>query len=67
VSAEFELHGRPPVQVSCEACGRAFSCGAGTGACWCVAERTDPAKLAALRDEFARCLCPECLRARAGA
>lgn len=55
-----------PTPLLCESCGTAFACGAGTGACWCAAVPTEPRALDALRAEFARCLCPDCLQARAG-
>lgn len=55
-----------PRPLVCEGCGTAFACGADTGACWCTAVRTDPLEVERLSEQFARCLCPSCLEARAG-
>jgi hypothetical protein len=50
-----------PREQSCEACGRSFGCGALTGCCWCTQVALHAAALAALRERYERCLCPECL------
>jgi N-carbamoylputrescine amidase len=46
---------------TCEACGAAFGCGAGTGACWCVEVEVPAERLGELNRRFERCLCPACL------
>jgi hypothetical protein len=48
-------------EQTCEACGRAFGCGAEAGGCWCNDATLDPATLARLRATYERCLCPTCL------
>lgn len=57
---------KPARQMSCERCGAAFGCGAGTGACWCTQESF---KLPLPKDgsRFTDCLCPACLREAAAA
>ena len=58
---------KPGRQITCERCGAAFGCGAGTGACWCVAE---PFRLPLPKvgeSKFKDCLCPACLREAAAA
>jgi hypothetical protein len=52
-------------EQTCEACGRAFGCGAEAGDCWCNDVTLDPATLARLRATHERCLCPACLTAMA--
>lgn len=52
----------------CESCGREFSCGARSDhGCWCTEVVVRPDQLAVLREHFLACLCPDCLRAEAGA
>jgi hypothetical protein len=45
----------------CESCGGEFTCGAGSGGCWCAGVRLDEAARAELRARFRGCLCPACL------
>ena len=48
-------------ELRCERCGEAFTCGAGTGSCWCAQVELDDAARAALAQAYAGCLCPACL------
>lgn len=50
------------IKIACESCGGEFSCGAKAGACWCFTVDLAAETLAALRDDFQRCLCEKCLR-----
>jgi hypothetical protein len=50
----------------CSKCGAAFGCG-GLPGCWCRDVTLDAAALAALRQAYADCLCPSCLKAVAAA
>jgi Cysteine-rich CWC len=45
----------------CEACGESFECGAKTGKCWCFEIDLSEEKLANLKENFDKCLCPKCL------
>ncbi len=53
------------VELTCESCGREFSCGADEDTCWCRAVDLGRDRLAVLREHFERCLCPDCLRVAA--
>jgi hypothetical protein len=44
----------------CSKCGLSFDCGGLLG-CWCREVKLDAAKLAALRQQYADCLCRACL------
>jgi hypothetical protein len=47
---------------TCEACGAAFTCGAGAEAgCWCAEVKLSEAVRAELRARYERCLCRDCL------
>jgi hypothetical protein len=48
----------------CGKCGRTFGCGGLTG-CWCRDVKLDAAALAALKERYDDCLCPDCLTALA--
>ncbi len=50
----------------CSKCGLAFDCG-GLFGCWCRSVKLDAARLAALKAQYADCLCPVCLHAIAAA
>lgn len=47
-----------PAPKICESCGDGFSCGAGSGSCWCfelpVAD--------AIPEKYGECLCEKCLK-----
>jgi hypothetical protein len=45
----------------CARCDAEFSCGAGTGACWCAAVDVPRDVLEQLAAEYRGCLCPKCL------
>ena len=48
---------------TCEACGETFTCGPlAKGGCWCMQENVPPERLEELKAQYARCLCPACLR-----
>jgi hypothetical protein len=46
---------------TCSSCGSTFGCCAGQ--CWCDDVTLDAAMLTTLRQRYADCLCPACLRA----
>ena len=46
----------------CSKCGETFGCGGLLG-CWCRDVKLDEATLKQLRDGYADCLCPTCLKA----
>jgi cysteine-rich CWC protein len=46
----------------CSKCGLSFDCGGLLG-CWCREVTLDATKLAALRQQYADCLCRACLEA----
>jgi hypothetical protein len=46
----------------CSKCGQTFDCG-GLFGCWCRDVKLDRAALAALKQAYADCLCPACLKA----
>ena len=48
-------------QKVCGACGAPFECG-GLWFCWCRDVRLDEATRKKLREQFADCLCPSCLK-----
>lgn len=50
-------------EKTCESCGRAFLCNAGS--CWCDSVPLDPAALSALRAKYRDCLCEACLKVAA--
>ena len=58
-----------PQQISeskvCESCGETFGCGANLPGCWCAEVKISAEAAAELKAEFADCLCPKCLGARA--
>ncbi|PLX36815.1 MAG: hypothetical protein C0606_13485 [Hyphomicrobiales bacterium] len=45
----------------CPRCGTTFTCGAGTGSCWCMGEEFRM-PLPVEGDAVQGCYCPECLR-----
>jgi hypothetical protein len=51
---------------ACDACGRAFGCGADESSCWCSGVELDDAARAGLAAAYDGCLCPACLGAAAG-
>ena len=46
----------------CSKCGQPFGCGGLLG-CWCRDVKLDEKALANLRQGYADCLCPDCLKA----
>jgi hypothetical protein len=48
-------------KLICEACGEDFACGANIGKCWCFEVDLTDEKLANLKENFDKCLCPKCL------
>jgi len=46
---------------TCEACGRAFTCGATLAGCWCQEIKLSEEVRAELRACYERCLCRVCL------
>jgi hypothetical protein len=48
-------------QKRCGKCGETFECGGLLG-CWCRDVSLDTAALATLKEKYADCLCPSCLR-----
>ncbi len=48
----------------CSKCGEPFRCGGLVG-CWCRDVELDKGTLAALKEQYDDCLCPDCLRALA--
>jgi hypothetical protein len=57
-----------PVFSLCPRCGASFTCGAaGPGPCACAGIALGAALTAQLRQQYAGCLCPDCLRALAAA
>jgi hypothetical protein len=50
-------------KLICESCGEEFSCGAGTGKCWCFEIDLSAETLIDLRKDFQNCLCKDCLSA----
>jgi hypothetical protein len=49
-------------QIQCAACGATFTCGAGTGDCWCA--RLPRVMTVPDASAAATCLCPGCLNRR---
>lgn len=49
-------------KLTCESCGREFSCGANVGECWCFEFELKAETLAEWRENFKDCLCEDCLR-----
>ncbi|MBI4368344.1 MAG: cysteine-rich CWC family protein, partial [Candidatus Omnitrophica bacterium] len=47
--------------IHCERCGKAFVCDP-EGDCWCKKTPLSKEALERLRQNFNRCLCPDCLR-----
>jgi hypothetical protein len=45
----------------CSKCGVAFDCGGLLG-CWCRDVKLDAATLAAMKQRYTDCLCPDCLK-----
>ena len=52
-----------PEKLTCESCGKEFSCGANVGKCWCFEVAVDEKNLAKLREGYKNCLCEKCLTA----
>ncbi|MBA3631287.1 MAG: cysteine-rich CWC family protein [Acidobacteria bacterium] len=48
-------------KLTCESCGKEFSCGAKVGKCWCFEVELKNEALAQLRENFKNCLCENCL------
>jgi hypothetical protein len=48
-------------QKRCSKCGAEFECGGLLG-CWCRDVKLDRVTLAALKERYDDCLCPDCLR-----
>ena len=51
-----------PDKITCESCGKDFSCGANVGKCWCFEVELKAETLAELREDFKNCLCQDCLK-----
>jgi hypothetical protein len=51
------------MEKTCSRCGKTFGCGSGAPGCWCEDVQLENETLQQLRDSFANCLCPPCLRA----
>lgn len=49
-------------KLTCESCGKEFSCGANTGKCWCFEIDLSEEHLAQLKETFQNCLCENCLK-----
>jgi hypothetical protein len=47
--------------LACESCGAEFTCNAGQETCWCFDVKVSPENLGALKENYDRCLCKECL------
>lgn len=59
-AVEWAIQG---AEQACEGCGETFVCGPLTvGGCWCMREKVPPEKLAEIKAQYERCLCPACLR-----
>ncbi|MGI8639010.1 MAG: cysteine-rich CWC family protein [Pyrinomonadaceae bacterium] len=52
-------------KLTCESCGKEFSCGAKTEKCWCFEVELKAETLTELREDFKNCLCWDCLKANA--
>ncbi|MBA2495036.1 MAG: cysteine-rich CWC family protein [Acidobacteria bacterium] len=48
-------------KLTCESCGKEFSCGAKIGKCWCFEVDLKTETSAQLRENFKNCLCQNCL------
>jgi hypothetical protein len=48
-------------KMSCESCGKEFSCGANVGKCWCFEVELQLETLTELQKDFRNCLCQDCL------
>jgi len=48
-------------KLTCESCGKVFSCGANIGKCWCFTVELKTETLAELSENFQSCLCEGCL------
>ena len=48
-------------EKTCAKCGAPFGCGGLLG-CWCRDVTLDEASLAVLKEKYADCLCPACLK-----
>lgn len=51
----------PANEIICESCGEKFSCAAESGKCWCFDVDLEAKTLASLQQDFAACLCRNCL------
>lgn len=45
----------------CSKCDAGFECKADSTGCWCEAYTVEAVNLGVLREQFADCLCPDCL------
>ena len=63
LKALFSAGARAP--ETCEACGKAFVCGAKLAGCWCAEVKLTEAQRAGLKAKYQRCVCRECLEAAA--
>ncbi|RYE23354.1 MAG: hypothetical protein EOP51_10860, partial [Sphingobacteriales bacterium] len=46
----------------CAQCGKPFECTMETGHCWCFAHKLAESTLKQLSDNYADCLCADCLK-----
>jgi hypothetical protein len=47
--------------LTCEACGKEFVCGASLKGCWCSEVKLTDENRTAIRQTYSDCLCRECL------
>jgi hypothetical protein len=45
----------------CESCAAEFTCNAGQETCWCFDVQVSTDDLGVLKENYQRCLCPQCL------
>jgi len=59
LKAFFSAGARGP--ETCEACGKAFVCGAAMAGCWCAEVKLSEAQREELKKKYPGCVCRECL------
>ncbi|MFL5811376.1 MAG: cysteine-rich CWC family protein [Flavisolibacter sp.] len=50
------------MEKTCSKCGSAFNCGNESPGCWCEQVQLDQRILDLLKENYANCLCPNCLK-----
>jgi hypothetical protein len=58
IGALLTGRGRP---LTCESCGKEFSCGMSLRGCWCSEVQLSDDSRAELKKQFRDCLCRDCL------